>query len=152
MDRTIRGLIAGVVAGFIKNIWNLTDYYLLHLTKIRFLDWFGVLSNWERPANSLETIIYFVLQTVVWDGFLGVAFANMVPLITSKAIVYKSTLYSMLLWFIFKVIVNLFRVPFLSGKQPLPGRISNILSIILWGVLMGLVLKKLEKPIEQMQL
>jgi hypothetical protein len=38
MDRTFRGFFAGVVAGVVYNIWNLTDYFF-HFTKIRLLDY-----------------------------------------------------------------------------------------------------------------
>ena len=51
-----------------------------------------------------------------------------------------------MLWFAFKIIVNLYRVPLLSGIQPQPGAISNVMAVILWGVIMGLVLQKLDKP------
>ncbi|MEL7567518.1 MAG: hypothetical protein AAGU27_21940 [Dehalobacterium sp.] len=147
MDRTTRGLIAGTIAGVAMNAWNLFEYYILHLTEIRFLDWLAVLITWSKPANGFQTIIALVLQTIVWDGFLGIVFAHLVVLVTSKGIIYKSTLYSALLWFIFKVIVNLYRVPFLSGpgEQPYLGRLSNFLAIIIWGIVVGIVLKKLDK-------
>ncbi|MFZ7102713.1 MAG: hypothetical protein ACOWWO_08645 [Peptococcaceae bacterium] len=150
MDRTTRGLLAGITAGVAMNTWNLFDYYFLHLTEIRFLDWLAVLITWTKPANTFQTVIALVLQTVIWDGFLGILFAHLVVLVTSEGIVYKSTLYSALLWFTFKVIVNLYRVPFLSGpgEQPHFGRLSNLLAIIIWGIIMGIMLKKLNKKTE----
>lgn len=39
MDRTTRGLLAGIIASIPMNAWNLFDYYFLHITQIRFLDW-----------------------------------------------------------------------------------------------------------------
>ncbi|MCR6544392.1 hypothetical protein [Dehalobacterium formicoaceticum] len=150
MDRTICGLLAGIIAGIAMNTWNLFDYYVLHLTEIRFLDWFSVLQTWAKPENGLQAVISLILQTMVWDGFLGIVFAHLVVLITSKAIVYKSALYSALLWFTFKVIINICQVPFLSGpgEQPFSGRMSNLLAIFIWGIVLGLVLKKLDQKIE----
>jgi hypothetical protein len=144
MDRTTRGLIAGIVGGVAMNAWNLSDYYWVHITKIRFLDWFAVLLTWAEPTNTLLTVLYLILQTVLWDGFLGIVFTHLIGLITPKGLVFKSTFFSLLVWFIFKVIVNLFRVPVLSGKQPFPGGLSNFLAVILWGVVLGLTLRKLE--------
>ena len=148
MDRTMRGLLAGIIAGVVMNAWNLFDYYFLHITELRFLDWLAVLLTWARPLNGFETILYLVLQTIVWDGVLGVGFAHLVVSITSENIIYKSTLYSIVLWFTFKVIVNFYHVPVLTAKQSFPGRLSNLLAAILWGLTLGFVLKKLEKPAE----
>ena len=145
MDRTTRGLLSGIVAGIAMNAWNLFDYYFLHITEIRFLDWVAVLVTWDKPINVIITVISLLIQIIVWDGFLGIVFAHLVVLITTKGIVYKATLYSVLLWLIFKIIVNFYRVPVLSGMQPFPGGLSNLMAIVLWGITMGFMLKKLEK-------
>ena len=145
MDRTIRGLLAGVIAGIVKDSWNLIDYYFLHITEIRFLDWAAILATWSRPRNSLSTVFFLMLQ-ILWDGFLGIIFAHLLISITTRYLILKSILFSLMLWFVFKIIVNLYRVPLLSGIQPQPEAISNVMAVILWGVIMGLVLKKLDKP------
>lgn len=145
MDRTIRGLLAGVIAGIVKDSWNLIDYYFLHITEIRFLDWAAILATWSRPRNSLGTVFFLMLQ-ILWDGFLGIIFAHLLISITTRYLIVKSIFFSLMLWFAFKIIVNLYRVPLLSGIQPQPGAISNVMAVILWGVIMGLVLKKLDKP------
>ena len=145
MDRTIRGLLAGVIAGIVKDSWNLIDYYFLHITEIRFLDWAAILATWSRPRNNLSTVFFLMLQ-ILWDGFLGIIFAHLLISITTRYLILKSILFSLMLWFVFKIIVNLYRVPLLSGIQPQPEAISNVMAVILWGVIMGLVLKKLDKP------
>lgn len=147
MDRTTRGLLAGIIAGVAMNIWNLLDYYILHITGIRFLDWFAVLVSWSKPSGVGAEILSLLLQIIVWDGFLGVLFAHLVILTKSQGIIYKAALYSALLWFIFKVIVNFYHVPVLSGLQPLPGALSNLIAVIIWGVIMGIVLKRFEKNV-----
>lgn len=147
MDRTIRGLTAGIIAGTVKNLWNLGDYYFIHITDVRFLDWVSVLSTWAKPKDTFFTIFCLVVQ-ILWDGFLGIIFAYLVGSVTSRSVVVKSMTYGLILWFIFKVIVNLYRVPYLAGTQPIPGAMSNVAAIILWGVLLGLILKKLDKKPE----
>lgn len=144
MDRTIRGLVAGIIASIIQNTWNLIDYYFFHITKLRFLDWVSVLISWERPENNFFAIFCLVLQ-ILWDGFLGVIFVHLIGLITSKSLIIKSTIFGMILWFVFRVIVNLFRVPILSGIQHFPGGYSNFLAVVLWGITLGFILKKFEK-------
>lgn len=148
MDRTTRGLLAGIIASISMNAWNLFDYYFLGITQIRFLDWVSVLLTLDKPFNTTVAVISLLIQMIVWDGFLGAVFAHLVPLITSRGLVYKSTLFSLVLWFSFKIIVNLYHVPFLSGKQAYPGGLSNLLAVIVWGIVMGLALKRLEKEYE----
>ncbi|UWG96229.1 hypothetical protein LPY66_15160 [Dehalobacter sp. DCM] len=145
MDRTTRGLLAGIIAGIAMNVWNLFDYYVFHITKIRFLDWLWVLLTLDKPENSLQSVIALIIQIIIWDGFLGVVFAHLLVMITSQGIVYKSTIYGLLLWFSFKVAVNFYRIPVLSGIQPFPGALSNLLAVILWGIILGLILKIFEK-------
>lgn len=146
MDRTLRGLLAGVIAGIAMNVWNLSDYYFLHLTKIRFLDWASVLLAWSKPKTAVETVIYLIIH-LLWDGFLAIIFSHLLVSITSRGLIIKSTIYSVLLWFFFKITVNIYRVPVLSGLQPFPGAMSNLLAVILFGIVLGLVLKKFDKPV-----
>jgi len=148
MDRTLRGLLAGLIAGCAMNVWNLLDYYFFHITKIRFLDWAAVLLTWSKPPTASETVVYLIIH-LIWDGFLAIIFAHLIVSITSRGLIIKSTLYSVLLWFFFKIIVNLYRVPVLSGLQPFPGALSNLLAVILFGIVLGLALKKLDKPAEE---
>jgi len=143
-DRTIRGVLAGILAGIIMNLWNLIDFYLFHITDIRFLDWSSVLVTWSRPTNSFTTI-FFLAVNLLWDGFLGILFAQLLVSITSKGIIIKSSIFSLICWFTFKIIANLYRVPFLSGQQSIPGSISNVIGVIIWGITLGIILKRMEK-------
>jgi hypothetical protein len=145
MDRTTRGLLAGIIAGVAMNAWNLIDFYMLHITEIRFLDWFAVLVSLSKPAGAAQEIVALILHIIVWDGSLGVLFTHLVTFTTSQGIIYKSTLYAALLWFLFKVVVNFYRVPVLSGLQPFSGALSNFMAVLLWGIIMGIVLKGFEK-------
>lgn len=147
MDRTLRGLLAGIIAGLPMNVWNLADYYFLHITEIRFLDWAAVLLTWSKPPTPVETVVALLIH-LLWDGFLGIIFAHLLSLVTSRGLIIKSTFYGLLLWFSFKIIVNLFRVPVLSGLQPFPGSVSNLLAVVVWGIVLGTVLRKLDKPVK----
>ncbi len=146
MDRTLRGLSAGLVAGIIKNAFNLFDYYFLNITNIRFIDWAAVLVTWSRPTGTFLTI-FFLIITLLWDSLLGAVFAHVIFYTSSRRIFIKSTVFSLTAWFMFKIIVNLYRVPFLSGKQSTPGGMSNVLAVLLWGISLAFILKILEKNI-----
>jgi hypothetical protein len=145
MDRTLRGLVAGIAAGIIMDVWNLGDFYFLHISQLRFLDWAAVLTTWSKPKGSGFTVLFLFFH-LLWDGLLGVIFAHLLVSITSRGLLIKSCTFSLMCWFIFKILVNLFRVPFLSGAQPFPGAMSNVLAVILWGISLGIILKKLDQP------
>lgn len=148
MDRTFRGLTAGITAGIVMNAWNLVDYYYLHISRLRFLDWSAVLLTLNRPKTTAETLTFLVIS-VLWDGFLGSVFAHLILKITSYGIIVKSTIFSLMLWFVFKVIVNLFMVPVLSSQLSFAGRLSNLFGVILWGIVLGFVMRQFEAPQER---
>lgn len=144
MDRTCRGLTAGFIGGVAMNAWNLSDYYFLHITRLRYLDWAAVLLTWDRPHSPLQAVVALVIQNI-WNAFLGAVFAHLIAAITSKGLVLKSLVYSLIAWFSFKSIVNLARVPVLSNGQTFPGRMSNLLAVVIWGLVTALVLARLER-------
>jgi hypothetical protein len=149
LDRTFRGLIAGNIASIVMNIWNLIDYYYFHITNLRFLDWIAVLASGKNPQSIYEVIVDLIL-VIVWDGVLGIFFAHLLMKTTSSGVIIKASIYSTLLWFIFHGIAVLYRLtPILEG-QTFSGRFSNLLSALLWGIILGWVLKKFDKVPEKL--
>ena len=144
MDRTFRGLLAGIIAGIAMNIWNLTDYYFFHFTNLRLLDWVAVLAGGQKLSQSgFETGVDLVVQ-IIWDGFLGIVFAHLLRRITSRGVMVKSVLYATLLWFFFRAIAVLFKVTPLITGQDFAGRFSNLLGAVLWGIVLGWMLKRFD--------
>lgn len=148
MDRTLRGLIAGQIAAIVMNAWNLIDYYFFHISKLRFLDWIAILSSGEKPQSIFEVIVDLIL-VIVWDGVLGIIFAHLLTKTTSRGIIIKASLYSTLLWFIFRVIAVLYKITPIMAGQTFSGRLSNLLAALLWGIVLGWILKKFDTALEK---
>jgi hypothetical protein len=144
MDRTFRGFVAGLIAGVAMNIWNLTDYYFFHISNLRLLDWVAVLASGEKSQSIFQVTTDLIFQ-IVWDGLLGVVFALLLVKITSRGVIVKSALYGTLLWFIFRAVAILFKVTPLIARQTFSGRFSNLMAAILWGIILGLMLKRFDK-------
>lgn len=125
--------------------WNLFDHYYLHLTQVRFLDWVSVLVTLKEPHNTLGFMASLLFQVIVWNGFLGALFAQMLTVTTSYGVVYKAVIFSLILWFVFKIVVNLYQVPILSGIHSVAGALSGLGAIILWGLTLGFALKRLDR-------
>lgn len=147
MDRTFRGLVAGTIAGVAMNIWNLADYYFFRVSNVRLLDWVAVLTSGEKSQSGFQIITDFIIQ-IIWDGFLGAIFAHLLIKISSKGIMIKATLYGALLWFFIRSIAVLFRLNPLIIGQTFPGRLSNLLGAVLWGIVLGYLLQRFDKVFE----
>lgn len=148
MDRTLRGLVAGIIAGVVMNIWNLTDFYLFHISNLRLLEWVAVLTSGKKSQSSFQATTDFLVQ-IIWDGFLGIIFALLLTKITSKGVIIKSIVYSSLCWFFFRSIATLFRLEPLITGQTFPERFSNLMGAVLWGLVLGVLLKRFDRLPEQ---
>ncbi len=144
MDRTLKGFIAGISAGLIVSAIHLPAYYWFHIIKIRFLDWAAILVLRGLPQNAVETI-FSLIQQLLWDGVMGIIFAFLLPAISWRGYKIKGAIYGMLLSFVFCSLAIMFRLPFLSEKAPLETILFNNLCVILWGIIVAVILKKLEK-------
>ena len=143
MDRTFRGLIGGVIGAIIMNLINLTFFYILKLTKIRFLDWSGIIMLGHRPNKNIE-IIYSLIIHILWTGVLGVILAYLIPQISSQGYLLKGGLYAFLITFIFRSLVILYKVPIISNVS-INTSIINTTTSFVWGIILALILAKFEQ-------
>ena len=144
MDRLYRGFIAGAIAGILLNAINLSCFYIFKITEIRFIDWTSILAFGYRPEN-LNGILLNLFFQLLWDGFLGVIFAFLIPHVTSRAYLIKGVLYGSFLTFVFRAVAVLFRLPFLINKFPLMTHEVNLLAVFIWGLTLAFILKKLDQ-------
>lgn len=147
MDRTFRGLISGLIAGIVMNIWNFAEVYLLHISNIRLLDWVAVLTSGTKSQSIFQVITDLIIQ-IIWDGFLGIIFAHLLEKITSRGIIIKSALFATILWFFFRAVAVLYRITPLYAGQAFAGRFFNLLGAVLWGAILGILLKRFDKTPE----
>ena len=143
MDPTLRGLTAGIIAAVPKYVWNLIDYYLLHLTNLRFIDWSGMLIMGHIPDSTLDFMLAS-FYLFLWDGLLGIVFAHLLGKTTSRGYIIKGIMFSFAVAFIFRCLVLFYRFPSLDAQTSL-GMISNMFAGFLWGGLTGLIFKWFDK-------
>ena len=143
MDRTIRGLYAGILAAIPMNLWSYFSFYIIGLTDFRLLDWGAYLMFGNPPLNIVETIVGQLIQ-ILWSGFLGIIFSLLIPITTSKSLVIKGVLYGFITGFLIYVIPIIFGTPILS--DPTTGRaVSQAIAGIIWGVFLTYILFYLYK-------
>lgn len=139
-NRFERGFIAGIIGGIIMNVWSFISGYI-QFTEVRIVDWGGIMFFGHTPPFTLiETIVALGLQ-LGFSGFLGVIFAFLIPVITSRNLYFKGLVYSAAVWFLIYGVTTLFRVP---GTVPATvGTVfSNLISAFLFGLGTAFYLKQ----------
>ncbi len=139
MDRTYRGIIAGVIGGLSMQAWDLFSYYVLKFGSFRYLDWAGMMIYGEPPQNFYETIMSFTMQ-IIWAGLLGVFFAFLIPKLTSRGYLLKGIFYSLIAFFIIYAIPVLYQVPHLYKTGP-NTQFSHFIGAIIFGAATAITLR-----------
>ncbi|MCK8826785.1 hypothetical protein MWH25_03370 [Natroniella acetigena] len=142
MDRTYKGLFAGTISAIIMNSINLTFFYVFNLTEIRFIDWTGLVMLGRIPDNTFE-IVYILIIQIFWTGSLGIFFCLLIPHLSSQGNIVKGGLYAFLLTFIFRSVVILYDIAPLNNISTTTSLI-NVTSAFLWGLILALILQRLE--------
>lgn len=143
MDRFFRGFVAGIIGGVVMNVWDLFSHDIIHFTKLRYLDWTGVILYGHLPQNLWE-IVYALILQLVWVGVLGVIFAFLIPQVTSRGYLIKAVIYALIVGFIIYAIPALLRTPFLTVVT-FSTTVSNHIGGILWSLVMVQSLRWLDR-------
>lgn len=140
-DRMVFGAIAGMAGAVVQNFYaviaesmGLTGPVYLNYGKIVLM-----LKDYNDPlADTLGVIGHFT-----WDIILGIAFAYLVSLTSSRYYILKGIIYGIIVWYFIKVIATLFKIPVIIGVQPHTVAFFFI-GAILYGATLALTLKLLD--------
>ena len=143
-DKFIRGLIAGVLAGIIRNIMDLL-MGSMGLTTIRFIDWTAIFLYAHASPYTPEEMIVSLIGQIFFDGSLGVIFVYLISLTNNSHPFIKSLFFSVVIWFAVDTIATLYMV---VGTVPTPliTCISNGISSIIFGLALAQCLRMFEHP------
>ncbi|MEW6660777.1 MAG: hypothetical protein ACOY9Y_07750 [Bacillota bacterium] len=144
-DRFTRGFLAGLAAGIVMNIFSFISF-ALNWVEIRFLDWAGVLIFGRQPVGALEIAVSLAGQ-LFFTSLLGVFFAYLISMTTSRGYILKGLVYGLAVWFASYAISILFRVPTLVRFR-LDTVTSNIVGALLFGLVLAVALKWLDEQVK----
>ena len=142
MDRTFRGIIAGIAGGISMQVWDLFSYYFLKFGTFRYLDWAAMMLYGEPPENFYETIVSLATQ-IIWAGFLGTFFAFVIPKISTRGYLLKGAFYGFITFFIIYAIPVLFQVPHLKITGP-NTQFTHLIGSLIYGTITALTLHWLD--------
>lgn len=140
-DRFTRGFIAGIIAALVPFIIHFIAYFL-KLTTLRYADFIGIFVFGHKPVSSGELFFSIIVQICVLGG-LGIAFALLIPLFSSKNYALKGLVFGGFIWFMVYFITFLFQIPEFKSI-PLKTAITNLIGGCLWGISLGLALNWLD--------
>lgn len=142
MDRFMRGAVAGLAAGIVKDLWTLGSK-TLGFGEISFIDWMAVMEFGRLPNESLHFILATFSHLVILSA-LGVGFAYLVPHIETGYLVAKGIMYSLIVGTVLYVIPILYKMPYI-GRPGADTALSNLIGSIIYGALLAIVLQRLSK-------
>lgn len=137
-NRLTNGFIAGIAGGIAMNAFNLLDYYVLHTTTFRVLDWASVFIYGQR-TQSLWGNIFALIAQIMLTSFQGVIFAHLVVLYEDRSYVFKGWYFGTICWLGIYSVDFLFKLHDMS-KIPVKTGISDFLASSVFGIVLGEVL------------
>ncbi|MGE5549432.1 MAG: DUF6789 family protein [Bacteroidota bacterium] len=135
-DRVIQGFIAGIVGWLPTFIFSMTVYTGFHLTRIRFMDFGGVLAFSHRPHGFVEALFSESIVLFHMAG-LGILYAMVMNVIANPHPLLKGGIFGGLSWFIIYTVVNVFRVKGIYGVTDFETAVLNLIGSIIWGITLG---------------
>jgi hypothetical protein len=132
-DRLTRGFFAGLAGGIAMNVINLTSFYA-GIAELRFLDWAAYTIYGTKPQNFAETVFAQGAQ-LIFVGILGIIFAYLIPVLTSRNYLLRGWLYGAIIWFSLYGISMLFKI-----EATTPLRLGTVATDLVGASVFGLVL------------
>lgn len=142
-DRFTLGVISALIASIPALIYNLSTHHFFNV--LRFLDFGSYLIFGHLPKNFLE-VVFALFGTIMFKVGLGIIFAFIIGNISSKNIILKGWVFSVLIWFSTYSITFLFKVPGLLDI-PLKTVASNLIASSIWGTALAYTYVQLERSI-----
>ncbi|MEJ6949464.1 hypothetical protein [Natronospora cellulosivora (SeqCode)] len=144
-DRVYNGFIAGFFASIVPTVIN-NGAIALDLSTFLWSDYMGLFIMGQEPDGFIQTLFFFAAM-YVFMGLLGAIFSFILPYISSQHIFFKGVLFGITTWYILLSIPYILQI---SGIDHAPFKtvVTHMLSVSLWSIAMVLILKKIDKKIE----
>lgn len=142
MDKFYRGFYSGILAAIPLNAWSFFSFYVLKLTKLRMLDWAGMILFGSLPHQSFQVLSSLFMQ-LVWSGFRGILFSYLFSDLKTQGYLGKAVIFSLVLSFGENAIVTLYKVPHLTTLTS--GTVlSADIGAAIWGLFLAYFMRRLD--------
>lgn len=144
-DRLVAGFIAGAAGGIAMNVF-VEIAWLLNLTQVRYLDWAAVLLYGHRPHAFGEVAFAQIVQ-IVFTGILGIAFAYLIPLISSHHYLFRGLIFGLTAWFLIYSVTLLYGLHTIVQLELLTTVVDFVGSAV-FGLVLAATLYAIEKKVD----
>ena len=110
--------------------------YFVHATRLRFLDFAGILAFNHVPRGLSQSI--FAEAIVLGQmGAFGLLFAWLIRLLSASCLVLKGGVFGGFCWFVIYATADLFKVKGIYGAVDFKTAVVNLLCSAIWGTVLG---------------
>lgn len=142
-NKTMLGIIAGLISGLLKDIIDLITYSLKITDNL-----FGYLASGifvdPKTARSASGLIVGYLADFIMDGFLGLVFVYFIKNTEPDYILSKSIGFGLSLWIFILGAVGAFKITTLPVQNPMTV-LTMFFTHAFFGLVIGLIVKKYGK-------
>jgi hypothetical protein len=144
MDIFLRGIIAGFIAGTVKDIPDSILHSIFHLKELSFWDYAGVMALNRMPSKFIEIALALGFEIMFSTG-LGVVFSFLAAkVIKTKHYLLLGLLFGCSIWFFVTTAVKIFGLTQLQTKNLSDPAITFMLSVA-YGLLLTVIDRWLQK-------
>lgn len=137
MDNFVRGFIIGVLTSAVKDGINAIDYFVFHITNIRYPDFMASIVM-GRPIHTVAEYIICQIIELGYEGMIGILFiyfANRTRY--KKNLWFKGLIIGIGAYIINYALASFFKLPVIKLVDA-KTIISQVLTSGLFGILMGI--------------
>lgn len=141
-DKTIRGLIAGITAGLLKDIPAVVFYFLINHPHPTFWDYMSLLAMGRIPKTWDEYLFSIIVQ-VLWCTILATVFVYFRPVLKSRHYILHGAGFGLLIWLLIRALVYFHRAPELIHSNPSSAYMNMLISIS-YGIMVAVIDHRLQ--------
>lgn len=141
-DRFVAGGTAGAIAGLIQDVYG-SSMKALGFTDRSFADFSEIILSSRVYTGLLGTIVGIVAHLAV-GILLGIIFAYIIQLTSSRYIILKGFGYGLITWFLLSGFGTIYKLPLFSDIPPGPA-LTTLVGALLYGLTLAFTLKLLDK-------
>lgn len=141
-DKLLRGVIAGVAAGLIKDLPPVIFHITKHEFSPTYWDYAGKIGFGRIPHTGWE-IAYAIILQICFSIGISVAMVYLLPKIKSSLWYVKGAAFGFGVWFFIRITVTLFALKEFTQPQIFVS-IINVSTSVVYGVLVAFLDRYLE--------
>ncbi|NLY76268.1 MAG: hypothetical protein GX075_13380, partial [Firmicutes bacterium] len=142
-QKIINGVLAGTIAGILKDVPDSIFHNVLKKTDLTFWDYAGIVMFGRHPHGFWETCFSFFFE-IVFSILLGTIFVYLVERLNLKRRLLWGALYGGIVWFAIRAAVAGFQIKALLHNN-LATSAANSFNSIIYGLILGFLVQYFEK-------